>query len=256
MSEVILYHGDCLEILPMLEPGSIHLVVTSPPYNLGVDYGKMVNDKKEDYAGWLEMVLEKVSILLCDGGRICLNMPAHTSRTLGGYEVLLTPFIAKKFGLNLRATHIWYKPNHVGSTAWGSWLSPSCPTALPNHEYIFVFDKGYKRIDRAGHGDATKEEFVRFVKTVWSFSPAIKINAKRENVLGHNAPFPEELPYRCLKIHSWPSDVVLDPFMGSGTTGVACVKTGRNFIGIEIDKAYFEIAQKRIAEAQLQMRLF
>jgi len=188
-----------------------------------------------------------------DGGRLCLNLPAHTQKTLGGFEVHDVPRIAQRFGLERRATHIWFKPNHVGGTAWGSWLSPSCPTVLPNHEYIFVFDKGYKRADRSGKGDATKEEFVQFIKTVWSFSPAIKINGNGENTLGHNAPFPEELPYRCLKLHSWPEDTILDPFLGSGTTGIASVKTGRSFIGIEIDPGYFEIAKARIEAAQTEM---
>jgi len=188
-----------------------------------------------------------------DGGRLCLNLPAHTSRTLGGFEVHDIPAIAASMGLERRATHIWFKPNHVGGTAWGSWLSPSCPTALPNHEYVFVFDKGYKRTDRKGPGDATKAEFVQFLKTVWSFSPAIKINRNGENTLGHNAPFPEELPYRCLKLHSWPDDIVLDPFLGSGTTLVSAIKNGRHGIGIEIDPGLFLIAQQRIETVQNEM---
>ena len=253
MVKVELHLGDCLDILPTLEAGSVPLIVTSPPYNLGVDYGERVDDHRSNYLEWMTEALRQMARILMEGGRLCLNLPAHTSRTLGGFEVHGVPAIAARLGLERRSTHIWFKPNHVGGTAWGSWLSPSCPTSLPNHEYVFVFDKGYKRTDRHGKGDATKEEFVQFIKTVWSFSPAIKINGRGENTLGHNAPFPEELPYRCLKLHSWPEDTVLDPFFGSGTTGVACVQTGRNFIGIEIDPGYFEIAKQRIDAAQQEM---
>lgn len=253
MSEVKLYLGDCLDVLPTLTAGSIPLVITSPPYNLGVEYGSLMDDNRSDYLGWLEKVIEQIALALMDGGRLCLNLPAHTSRTLGGFEVHDVPHIAREYGLERRATHVWFKPNHVGGTAWGSWLSPSCPTNLPNHEYIFVFGKGYKRMDKSGKGDATKEEFVQFIKTVWSFSPAIKINRNGQNTLGHNAPFPRELPYRCIKLHSWPGDTVVDPFLGSGTTGVACAQTGRNFIGIEINKGYYNIAKTQIEKAQREM---
>ncbi len=247
------HHGDCLDIMATMPTASVHCVITSPPYNLGVDYGPLVNDRKADYSQWLARALSEINRLLIPGGRLCLNLPAHTSRSLGGWEVLDTPGIAKRCGFTLRSTHIWYKPNHVGGTAWGSYLSPSCPTALPNHEYVFVFDTGYKRTDRTGRGDATKEEFVMFGKTVWSFSPAIKIDRNKSNRVGHSAPFPVELPYRCMKLHTWPGDTVLDCFCGSGTTGVACVLNGRNFVGIEISPEYMDIARRRIAWSERQM---
>jgi len=250
-----LHLGDCLDVLPTLEAESVHLSITSPPYNLGIDYGASVNDSRVDYLAWITEVLRQIERVLVKGGRLCLNLPAHTQKTLGGFEVHDIPSVALSLGLKRRSTHIWYKPNHVGGTAWGSWLSPSCPTSLPNHEYVFVLDKGYKRVDKCGKGDATKEQFVQFIKTVWSFSPAIKINANGENTLGHNAPFPEELPYRCIKLHSWPDDLILDPFMGSGTTGAVCANTGRRFVGIEIEPDYFAIAEKRISEAYAQPRL-
>ncbi len=120
---------------------------------------------------------------------------------------------------------------------------------MPNHEYVFVFDTGYKRTDKRGHGDTTKEEFVQFTKTVWSFSPRIKFNQRGENTLGHDAPFPKELPYRCIKMHSWPDDRVLDPFVGSGTTGVVCIETNRRFIGIELSKESIDVCVREIKEA-------
>lgn len=251
---VKLYLGDCLDILPKIPDRSVHLAVTSPPYNLGVDYGDGVSDSRDDYTEWIADVLSEIYRTLIRGGRLCLNLPAHTSKTLGGFEVLDVPRVARGIGFTLRATHIWFKPNHVGGTAWGSWLSPSCPTSLPNHEYIFVFDTAYKRTDRRGHGDATKEEFVQFVKTVWSFSPAIKINQHGENTLGHNAPFPEELPYRCMKLHSWPGDIVLDPFIGSGTTAVTAAKLERGCIGVEIDPPSLDGAVQRVDRVLSELR--
>jgi len=127
-----------------------------------VDYGDNHRDKIENYGDWLVSRLREIYRLLVTGGRLCLNLPAHTSRTLGGFEVLSVPMMALQIGYSLRSTHIWYKPNHVGGTAWGSFCSPSCPTALPNHEYVFVLDTAYKRTDKRGQNDMRKEEFVQF----------------------------------------------------------------------------------------------
>jgi len=109
------------------------------------------------------------------------------------------------------------------------------------HEYIIVLSKGsYKR--EAGNRESTisREEFLEYTKSIWRFPPE---SAKK---VGHPAPFPEELPYRCIQLYSFKGDVVLDPFVGSGTTCIAALKTGRHFIGIEIEEKYVEIARRRI----------
>ena len=252
--------GDCLKVMAGMPDGCVDLVVTSPPYNLDVDYGASCNDKRADYPEWLGEVLGGLFRIIQPNGRLCLNLPAHTSNTLGGFEVLDVPRTARGYGFSLRATHIWFKPNHVGGTAWGSFCSPSCPVVLPNHEYVFVFDKSYKRTDRRGKNDITKQEFVQFIKTVWAFSPAIKIDQSGKNRLGHNAPFPEELPYRCMKLHSWQDDLIFDPFMGSGTTAVAADRLGRKFFGCDILEEYVAMANDRIEadrekRAQMEMTL-
>ena len=117
-------------------------------------------------------------------------------------------------------------------------MSASAPSIPTQHEYILVFGKSEKRYNK-GTSTISKEEFVKFTDSVWQMKPETK-------KIGHPAPFPVELPYRLIQLYSYQDDVVLDPFMGSGTTGIACQKTGRKFIGIEKEKTYFELAKKRL----------
>lgn len=245
-----LYLGDCLDILKGLPADTVDLTVTSPPYNVGIDY-KTFDDNRSatTYFCWLLERLAEIYRVTKPGGRLCLNLPESTSNGENRWNIWeLFPKIIH-LGWMWRATHIWYKPNHVGSTAWGSFKSPSCPSVRPDHEFVFVFYKMQRKLMTKGVSDLTKEEFAKFTKSVWSFPGKVKINSKGKNVLGHNAPFPEELPYRCIKLYSWVGVTVLDPFMGSGTTGLVARQTGRNFIGVEIDPTSFELAKNRLQKA-------
>jgi site-specific DNA-methyltransferase (adenine-specific) len=138
---------------------------------------------------------------------------------------------------------IWRKGKGAnGSCAWGSWRSARAPRLRDVHEYLLVFAKeGFSRPER-GESDIARDEFMEATLSVWDILPE---SAKR---VGHPAPFPVELAARVIQLYSYVDDVVLDPFMGSGTTAVAAVRNGRRYVGYEIDAGYFELAKNRVAE--------
>jgi len=146
---------------------------------------------------------------------------------------------------------IWNKASNASpSTAWGSWLSASNPVLRDIHEYILVFSKdSFSRPSKGKENSIKKEEFLEWTKSVWTFPP---VSAKK---IGHPAPFPEELPHRLIKLYSFINDVVLDPFLGSGTTSLTAVKNDRNYVGYDTNKKYIQLADKRINAYQSQMKL-
>ena len=127
--------------------------------------------------------------------------------------------------------------------AWGSWQSASNPVLRDVHEYILVFSKGSfaRKKPKDIANTITKEQFMEWTKSVWTITPE---SARK---VGHPAPLPVELPYRLTQLYTFPSDVILDPFMGSGATAVAALKSGRKYIGYETDPQYVALAKKRIA---------
>jgi len=143
----------------------------------------------------------------------------------------------------MRGEIIWDKGAGAGvSTAWGSWQSATNPTLRDTHEYIMIFSKDtFKRTELKGRRSTiSKEEFLEWTKSVWSFS------AESATRVGHPAPFPVELPQRLIKLYTFEREVILDPFIGSGTTAIACLRTDRHFIGYDVEKQYVDTANKRI----------
>ncbi|MCD6206164.1 MAG: site-specific DNA-methyltransferase, partial [Candidatus Marinimicrobia bacterium] len=157
-----------------------------------------------------------------------------------------------EIGYLMRGEIIWNKASSASpSTAWGSWLSAANPVLRDIHEYILIFCKeifsrkrGYRK------NTIKKEQFLEWTKSVWTF-PAV--SAKK---IGHPAPFPEELPYRLIQLYSFENDVVLDPFAGSGTTCLAALKTGRNYVAYDNNPEYVKLAEDRIKAYARQGRLF
>jgi site-specific DNA-methyltransferase (adenine-specific) len=146
-------------------------------------------------------------------------------------------------GFLMRGEIIWNKAASAStSTAWGSWLSASNPILRDTHEYILVFSKGTFKREKIEGRESTisKEEFPEFTKSVWAFTSE---SAKK---VGHPAPFPVELPYRLIQLYTYSNEVVLDPFMGSGQTALAALKSGRRFVGFELNEEYLELAKNRI----------
>ena len=248
MSDVTLYHGDCLEILPTLEAGSVDLCIFSPPYNVGVKYGdkdgKSDRLDPKDYKLFSDRVMKILHDVIVSGGRVCVEI-GGSSRNLPLSWMWQDAAYKAGFGLY---SEIGIPHRKTNPTAWGSYLKADMVFTIPNFHMMYVF---YKTSERKNGGESTiiKDEFVEYTRGWW------KINYSVGKVKEHPATFPIELPSRCIKLFGHKADTILDPFAGSGTTGVACIQTGRRFIGIEIDEGYYQIAKDRIAEAQLQMRL-
>ena len=225
--------------------GSVDLIVTSPPYNVDIKYNSH-NDQitYEKYLEFSHKWLSRCFEWLKDDGRLCLNIPLDKNK--GGQQSVGADFttIAKKIGYKYHSTIIWNEGNISRRTAWGSWLSASAPYVIAPVELILVLYKdNWKKSSGSRKNDITKQEFMDWTNGVWTFNGQSKKGAG-----GHPAPFPVELPKRCIKLFSFVGDVVLDPFMGSGSTMIASVLHNRNGIGIEIDNEYCEIAKKRIFE--------
>jgi len=188
--------------------------------------------------------MREVYRVLVWGGRVCFNVANLGRRPyIPLHAYLIERF--EKIGFLFRGEIIWDKGDVISgaSTAWGTWQSAVNPILKDQHEYIIVLSKGdFKRNKGNKEDTITREEFLEFTKSIWRFPPE---SAKR---VGHPAPFPEELPYRCIQLYTFKEDVVLDPFVGSGTTCVVALKAGRHFIGIDIEEKYVEIAKRRIKQ--------
>jgi site-specific DNA-methyltransferase (adenine-specific) len=154
-------------------------------------------------------------------------------------------------GFNMRGEIIWNKAASASpSTAWGSWQSAANPTLRDIHEYILVFSKGeYRREKGEKENSITKEQFMEWTKSIWT------MNAESARRIGHPAPFPEELPHRLIQLYSFKGDIILDPFMGSGTTAISALKTDRKFVGYDTSKEYIDLAEKRIEPLLKQTKL-
>jgi len=226
--------------MSMLPDESVHLMVTSPPYNVGKEYDEDLD--MDEYRGLLKAVFREVYRKLVVGGRACVNVANLGRRPY----IPLHSFIIEDMldlGFLMRGEIIWQKAASAGaSTAWGSWMSASNPTLRDVHEYILVFSKGSMRREKEGRESTiARDEFLEYTKSVWSFPTE---SAKR---VGHPAPFPEELPYRLIQLYTFEGDVVLDPFCGSGTTCIAALKTGRHYVGFDINEEYVNLAKDRIS---------
>lgn len=238
LDKIIYKSSEKMEELP---DNSVHLMVTSPPYNVGKEYDG--NLTLNEYRVFLKRVWSEVKRVLVPGGRACINI-ANLGRKP---YIPLHAFIVEDMldlGLLMRGEIIWNKAaSGSPSTAWGSWLSAKNPTLRDIHEYILVFSKGmFSRESLGRKSTISKDEFLEFTKSVWTFAaePATKI--------GHPAPFPVELPYRLIQLYTFAGEVVLDPFLGSGQTAIAAIKTNRHYTGYEINKDYIRLAENRVKE--------
>jgi site-specific DNA-methyltransferase (adenine-specific) len=234
------------EKMEEIPDNSIHLMVTSPPYNVGKEYDE--NLTLNEYREFLRKVWSEVKRVLVPGGRTCINI-ANLGRKP---YIPLHVFIVEDMldlGFLMRGEIIWNKASSGSpSTAWGSWLSAKNPVLRDVHEYILVFSKGmFSRGNLRRKSTISKEEFLEFTKSVWTFAaePATKV--------GHPAPFPVELPYRLIQLYTFKGEIVLDPFMGSGQTAIAAVKTRRHYVGYDINEEYIRLAERRIKEFSLSL---
>jgi site-specific DNA-methyltransferase (adenine-specific) len=230
------------ESMSELPDASIHLIVTSPPYNVGKEYDQDLS--LEEYLEMLRKVFTESYRVLVKGGRIVINIANIGRKPYIHLNGLLSKLLIE-IGFIMRGEIIWSKgASSGGSTAWGSWLSPSNPTLRDTHEYILVFSKSnYKRDNPKKRGTSiTRDDFLELTKSVWV------IPTESAKKIGHPAPFPIELPRKIIDLYSFKDEVILDPFIGSGSTAIASIQSERKFIGYEIDQKYVELANIRIAK--------
>tara|TARA_Y100000768_G_C23887885_1_gene638591 strand:+ start:195 stop:1028 length:834 start_codon:yes stop_codon:yes gene_type:complete len=232
--------------LPLPE-NCVQLVVTSPPYNASKIYDDDLS--LQEYLQLLEEVFSECYRVLSPGGRMVVNV-ANLGRK--PYIPLSTHInnIMLNLGFLMRGEIIWDKSASAGSScAWGSFQSASNPCLRDIHEYLLVFSKGDYKLPRTkkereeGRIDTIdKQEFIDHTKSIWRFA------TERASRVNHPAPFPVELPRRCIELYTFAGDAVLDPFNGSGTTCVASKLTGRTYIGVDLSSEYCQIAEERLAQ--------
>ena len=229
------------EQMHQLPDNCVALMVTSPPYNVGKEYDEDLD--LDEYLGLLDRVFTETYRVIEPGGRVAVNVANLGRKPYLPLNQIVAGLLSD-IGFLLRGEIVWQKAKAAGgSTAWGSWQSAKNPTLRDIHEYILVASKGSFRRSRTGEDTISKEQFLEATVSIWDILPE---SARR---VGHPAPFPVELPERLIQLYTFADDLVLDPFLGSGTAAVAAVQTGRHYVGYEIDPAYVELAERRIAAA-------
>lgn len=240
-SELNRFYCKSSEVMDEIPDESVHLMITSPPYNVGKEYDDDLT--LDEYLNLLSRVFEETYRKLVTGGRACINITNIGRKPYIPLHAMIIE-IMLDIGFLMRGEIIWDKSaSGGGSCAWGSWMSASNPVLRDYHEYILIFSKDSysKNKNQPKRDTIERDEFIEWTRSVWTF-PAV--NAKR---IGHPAPFPLELPHRLIKLYSYEGDVILDPFCGSGTTAIAAAKNNRNYICYDIKEEYIELSKKRIS---------
>jgi site-specific DNA-methyltransferase (adenine-specific) len=217
-------------------------MVTSPPYNVQKEYDEDLT--LEQYLDLLTRVMAETERVLVTGGRACINVANLGRKPYLPLHLYLTE-IMLELGFYMRGEIIWDKGGSASpSTAWGTWQSATNPVLRDVHEYILIFSKeSLSRNSTNKESTIERDDFLELTKSVWTFPPA------SARSIGHPAPFPEELPRRLIELYSYAGDVVLDPFCGAGTTCLASLNTGRDYVGYDTEAEYIELARQRLAAA-------
>ena len=247
MIEIV--NADCVQYLKELPPDSIDLVVTSPPYNCGMPYRTYCDSRPwEEYLSWCRDWLSLLYRVCRHGGRIAVNVLFEMGLAKNSVRV----FPVKEFsdliqhaGFTVYGIPLWADAHKGRLTAWGSWRSASCPYIYNPCEVVIIACKGERKKPVKGIDTISREDFIHGCSGIWHIHPDTSSLTL--------ASFPVALPKLAIELLSFHNELVLDPFCGSGTTGIACLQTGRNFIGIEVDSEYCEIARTRIAQAQKRL---
>ena len=226
------------ENMEELENNSVSLTVTSPPYNIGKESDLDLTD--DEYWSMMGDIFKETYRVTESGGRLVVNVANLGRKPYIPFSKYFTELLIE-IGFIMRGEIIWQKSKGANANfAWGSWLSASNPVIRDIHEYCLVFSKDSLKKSTQGESSLEKEEFMESTLSIWNINPA------RAKKIGHPAPFPVELPKRFINLYSFKDDLVLDPFIGSGTTAIASKLLRRNYVGYEINKEYIEIANKRL----------
>ena len=242
--------GDCLELLKELPDNYIDLTVTSPPYNIGIGYENYKDEMPwKDYYLWCEEWISELMRVTKEDGRICINHYLSFGSSNNRHSPLMKiNSIAENIGLKHHAVAVWEDATITKRTAWGSWLNASAPYINSPYEGILILYKNRWKKDKSGITQITPKEFMDSCTGKWKIHP--------EHNREHPAPFPLRLAERCILLLSYENDLILDPFIGSGTVAAAAIKWNRDFIGFEISEEYVALANKRIQPYLNQTQLF
>lgn len=239
---------------------SVALLVTSPPYFTGKEYeiDTGAGHVPQSYGEYLEMLRDSFAVSVAKlepGGRMAINVANLGRKPYRSLSADLISILQDDLGMLMRGEVIWHKAKSAGgSCAWGSFRSPQNPVLRDVTERVVIASKG--RFDRAipkakrektglPHRPSIEtDEFLAATIDVWEIPP------ERASRVGHPAPFPVALPRRLIEFYTYEEDLVLDPFMGSGTTAVAAVETGRHYVGFDTEPSYVELAHARIRELE------
>jgi site-specific DNA-methyltransferase (adenine-specific) len=244
---------------------SVALVVTSPPYFAGKEYEASLGAAGVpatylEHLGLLRDVFSECVRKLEPGGRIAVNVANLGRRPYRSLSADVIGILQDDLRLLLRGEIIWLKQRgSSGSCAWGSFQRPGNPVLRDLTERVIVASKG--RFDRAvsarqrgqsglpSEASITRDDFMENTLDVWEIPP------ESANRVGHPAPFPVELPARLIDLYTYRGDLVLDPFLGSGTAAVAAVRSGRHYVGYDLDESYIRLAEGRVSgERQMLAR--
>lgn len=253
-----IYNENCFTTIKNMPDDFIDIVITSPPYNIGIPYDSY-NDRVswDEYYQMIENLLTDLYPKMKDDGRLCINHYLSFGSGKRGSDVgkkkgdirlgatRTAPIseinsIAQKIGYQHHSIAVWPDITLSRKTAWGSWLSASSPYInSPFEAILFLYKNQWKKKNK-GISTLEKLDFIKSTRGRWEMKTEKKQLTK--------ASFPVELPLKCINLLTYKNDLVYDPFMGAGTTALACVMSDRNYIGSELSTSYCEIANKRIED--------
>ena len=273
--------GDCREVMREMPANSIDLMVTSPPYGVGIAYDSFDDDMNfETYKEFSREWLSEAFRVLKPDGRLALNIPYEINRQEKGGRIFM---VAELWNILASIGYKFYgvvdleesSPHRSKTTAWGSWMSPSSPYIYNPKECVLLCYKQLSKkqtkgtpqweswveqvedknnpellVNKKMYEKSDKDDFISLVYGQWNYFADTRQQTK--------ATFSMDIPVRAMKILSYKEDIVMDPFMGSGTSAVAAEFVGRNWVGIELSPNYTEVANKRLLEYRaklLQMKL-
>ena len=238
--EIDIIYQKSSENITELENNSIPLTITSPPYNIGKESDRDLTNLQ--YWDLMNKIFKEVLRVTQPGGRVVINI-ANLGRK--PYQPLNKQFtdMLINLGFLMRGEVIWQKSKGANANfAWGSWMSASNPVLRDIHEYCIIFSKESFKRQVSGESTISKENFMESTLSIWNIAP------EKAKKIGHPAPFPVELPKRFIDLYSFKDEVILDPFIGSGTTALAAMSLNRHYIGYEINSDYIQIANLRLED--------